>query len=466
VEGAISTGFAWQRDAVRDEFGPIPAGPSTAIKARMRSIGEDIREMVKRRSDAHRHYEGKNDFFYPQRLLIALLISLFALALSGILTTYLSLQLAYFVDAVRYSYLSSSLSSVVAVDDGYASSLDAISVKKGGMELTALNLSTPDVTEDLRSASAAFYLHDSYGLPTIILPILHLLRYDGSTGAVDLSTALRFCGLLATGFAVLTILLNWVFTFRLYRARVMKVRQGKYFFDRRRVRLEDASAYPGRQLASCLFGYVLVFSSSYTISFLLWWETVRTVIWQEAGLYIAVALAASAVCYLLTRLAGFFLAPFNTVTNRKLFNLFEFIFLVINFGAGLGIGLLRLIQAFAKFVFGFSRVDLPTFPGQRQLERVDGGYASYLAMLCLDHEQNSPIVSVFMNQVVRELRLRRDEKNKAEAEKFSAPMEAALARAARLNTTRWQIIYTLLNNPRLQPLRKHSMFSHEVAEDE
>ncbi|XP_069480830.1 stimulated by retinoic acid gene 6 protein-like isoform X2 [Ambystoma mexicanum] len=136
------------------------------------------------------------------------------------------------------------------------------------------------------------------------------------------------------------------------------------------------------------------------------------------------------------------------INNRRAFQNFSYFFLFYSAMLGFGNCVLRLIINVFLGSWLFARIDRPLFP--RGYESIDMGYCTWVGMLRVDFYHTHPVAVAFCHLLIQE-----SEMNKTQAQTAESPppdvLEACQGKKFR---TKWWLMYTLQNNPRLIMDRK------------
>ena len=178
---------------------------------RGRAARNHVRTMLMGRAQYHIYKKREHkSFFYPQRLWMALGLSLWIQLLITL----------FFVNTVRW--FSTALAAAEAFDEKV-------------------------VVESQHHAAIDEATRFAPIFRTVMLLVWALLADEGRGKIVH--GVLTGVGTAVPILQSLVLLANWVHVFVLFRERIMKMRQGEYFFDRKLYREEYASLYIGYQVA-------------------------------------------------------------------------------------------------------------------------------------------------------------------------------------------------------------------------
>ena len=245
-----------------------------------------------------------------------------------------------------------------------------------------------------------------------VMLILWALLADGGRGAV-LHAALDGLGLALPLLLSLILILNWVHVFVIYRERIMKLRQGVYFFNRRIYQEEYASFFIGYQVAGMtLSGFffmaaglvialpltvflTIAFTSSSSVAYIVdsALRATPTLVWSIGSLLVTV------VFQMIVNLCVFFSGPRGNkwLRYRFWYALYEYNMIFSNTLVGIAVMILRYLLWLVTGMFCLGRTDLTLLPGPGQLEFADFSYRCYISFLRQDHRYNNPVCLVFFD---------------------------------------------------------------------
>ncbi|KAK0042846.1 stimulated by retinoic acid 6 protein [Biomphalaria pfeifferi] len=298
---------------------------------------------------------------------------------------------------------------------------------------------------------------------------------------------------------------------RNYRYHMLKLFQGDTKF------LADWKSSANSKLISSFncVGYVIVFSvSNFSVSFMvasfililvfgkLYYDIKTTQIgefFKNVFIAISFPLLGQIFTMMLSLLSRRYLLqrkvkvtdkelPLN-VDNRKLYEVLSYFYLYLSMTIGILSCLSRFILSAAFGFFSLGRLDKSIY--SRDLQKFDGAYGTYLAMLQVDNAHNNPSVRLFTHLLwsgVLVTRLRNSGGNDVEIANLiptlnhrSTPSYSVRRNASgsdffmfsdRVNCkskqarTRWFLAQTLINNPKLRrERRKGDHLSHANFEE-
>uniref|UniRef100_A0A2K6FWA8 Stimulated by retinoic acid gene 6 protein-like n=1 Tax=Propithecus coquereli TaxID=379532 RepID=A0A2K6FWA8_PROCO len=155
--------------------------------------------------------------------------------------------------------------------------------------------------------------------------------------------------------------------------------------------------------------------------------------------------------------AGFFLQPkLDTadkqkplaLDNRKAFHNFNYFLFFYNVLLGLGACLSRLLISCVLGTWLIARIDRTIM--QSGYEGADMGFSAWIGMLYVDHYHTNPVLVSFCHILITGHR----ERQLQQAIKYCYIDQSAGPRVSARSRTRWLLLQTLINNPRLVTLRK------------
>ncbi|XP_043916929.1 stimulated by retinoic acid gene 6 protein-like [Protopterus annectens] len=137
------------------------------------------------------------------------------------------------------------------------------------------------------------------------------------------------------------------------------------------------------------------------------------------------------------------------LNNRKAFHTFNYFFFFYNVILGIGACLFRLLCSFVLGTWLVARIDRTIM--QKGHESPDMGYATWVGMIFVDHYHTNPVLVCFCHIL---LKSHYERKLQIYPEYSFFPRSSGTSRVSPRARTRWLLLYTLLNNPKLILLRK------------
>ncbi|XP_012493712.1 PREDICTED: stimulated by retinoic acid gene 6 protein homolog [Propithecus coquereli] len=247
----------------------------------------------------------------------------------------------------------------------------------------------------------------------------------------------------------------------------------------RSIRLKDSSAggrdglkyvvaiarYSGWQIAYILWGYLVIHVVQSLCGMVIMYGLVLPIIHNQAlemlqglGIGILTISIVMGLMVLQVRIAaGFFLQPkLDTadkqkplaLDNRKAFHNFNYFLFFYNVLLGLGACLSRLLISCVLGTWLIARIDRTIM--QSGYEGADMGFSAWIGMLYVDHYHTNPVLVSFCHILITGHR----ERQLQQAIKYCYIDQSAGPRVSARSRTRWLLLQTLINNPRLVTLRK------------
>ncbi|XP_026568444.1 stimulated by retinoic acid gene 6 protein-like [Pseudonaja textilis] len=143
--------------------------------------------------------------------------------------------------------------------------------------------------------------------------------------------------------------------------------------------------------------------------------------------------------------------------NRRVFVNFSYFLFFHSVVVGLTSCLMRLFRSIIIGVWLVGRIDRPVMP--KGYEQCDAGYTVWIGMLFLDHYHTNPILVCFCQILCDKVK-----QKKLSGDSYSSVCKplVIVPRVSRKARTRWFLLYTLLNNPSVQKIRKLKPLSYSV----
>ncbi|KAK9407978.1 stimulated by retinoic acid 6 protein like [Crotalus adamanteus] len=145
--------------------------------------------------------------------------------------------------------------------------------------------------------------------------------------------------------------------------------------------------------------------------------------------------------------------------NRRVFINFSYFLFFHSVVVGLTSCLFRLVRSIVLGAWLVGRIDRPVMP--KGYEQCDAGFSVWIGMLFLDHYHTNPILVCFCQILCNKLK----QKNLSADSYSSVDHIYSLEIVPRVSSkarTRWLLLYTLLNNPSLQKIRKLKPLSYSM----
>ncbi|XP_010349101.2 stimulated by retinoic acid gene 6 protein-like [Saimiri boliviensis] len=147
------------------------------------------------------------------------------------------------------------------------------------------------------------------------------------------------------------------------------------------------------------------------------------------------------------------------LNNRKAFHNFNYFLFFYNVLLGLGACLSRLLISCLLGTWLIARIDRTIMPSG--YEGADMGFSAWIGMLYVDHYHTNPVLVSFCHILITDHR----ERKLQQTTKYWCLNQSAGPRVSARSRTRWLLLQTLINNPRLVMLRK-SKLGHSSQESQ
>nr|KAF6485356.1 hypothetical protein HJG63_010580 [Rousettus aegyptiacus] len=136
------------------------------------------------------------------------------------------------------------------------------------------------------------------------------------------------------------------------------------------------------------------------------------------------------------------------LNNRKVFHNFSYFLFFYNVLLGLSACLSRLLISCILGTWLIARIDRTIM--QSGYERADMGFRAWIGMLFVDHYHTNPVLVSFCHILITGHR----DRSLQRAITYKYLNQSAGHRISARSRTRWLLLQTLINNPRLVVLRK------------
>ncbi|XP_053512278.1 stimulated by retinoic acid gene 6 protein-like isoform X2 [Artibeus jamaicensis] len=223
--------------------------------------------------------------------------------------------------------------------------------------------------------------------------------------------------------------------------------------------------YSGWQIAYILWGYFIIHVVQSLLGMVITYGLVLPVIHDQGlemlhGLGIGILTVSIVLGLMIVQVqiaSSFFLQPRMAaadkqkplaLNNRRAFHNFNYFLFFYNVLLGLGACLSRLLISCILGTWLIARIDRTIM--QRGYERADMGFGAWVGMLYVDHCHTNPVLVSFCHILIAGHR----ERTLRPVIKYGHLNQSAGARLSPRARTRWLLLQTLINNPRLVMLRK------------
>ncbi|XP_028001789.2 stimulated by retinoic acid gene 6 protein-like [Eptesicus fuscus] len=223
--------------------------------------------------------------------------------------------------------------------------------------------------------------------------------------------------------------------------------------------------YSGWQIAYILWGYLIIHVVQSLCGMVIMYSLVLPIIHHQGlemlqGLGIGILTLSIVLGLMILQvwIAGsFFLQPKMgtadkqkplALNNRKVFHNFNYFLFFYNVLLGLGACLSRLLISCILGTWLIARIDRTIM--QNGYEGADMGFSAWVGMLYVDHYHTNPVLVSFCHILLTGLR----ERKLQQAISYGHLYQSAGPRTSARPRTRWRLLQTLINNPRLVMLRK------------
>lgn len=217
-------------------------------------------------------------------------------------------------------------------------------------------------------------------------------------------------GIAAIAIVAFVVPVLWLSIFRNWKARIMEMRRGRYFFDKRFVNPATASNFIGYQLwgfvASILFIVVLVLHPLFFIIGLLGhfpfiltdilWPRLRTVLLGLLSVEISIIVA--------RQIARHFLVRDGNVVQQRLFSTYDYAFSVLSIVGGAVALVVTVIVSLFFFVFSLARLDIKRFTVEGLSLLFEPAYSAMCSAIMVDHDNTNPVKVFALDVFCRRLR--------------------------------------------------------------
>ncbi|KAJ5079921.1 hypothetical protein M0811_14339 [Anaeramoeba ignava] len=374
----------------------------------LKKIIKKIKEKFAKEDNPHEQYETYYDFYYPQRLLTAFWLWVIMSAILVLLITQL-------VRSLRISLLWYRQEEIGKIQQSYCfdnkpvlSDYPSTSLSIGAALL--INSIDKQCNEDISALGSIWAEFIQQIPPNTISKVCNVFSVIMG---------------IASFLAFIIMCVQWRSIFKLYRKRIMILRQGKTPFDEyEETDVSKVTSFTNLQIWLGLIAYVLVWFLTFlvlliipAVIWLMLYFLNKTILLQFLLVIFIIILVVIfyqfVIIYLVQKLVKNFFIDDNTIINRTVFSIYDFIKFFISIFSSATDAAKRLIGASGVSVYySLFRLDL------------EGSMdSSYSAMMKIDHQTNNPILRVFMNYMMNYLIHLRKEIQKIHKNTFDATNE-------------------------------------------
>jgi len=326
-----------------------------------------------RRSDA---FVSSEDWIFPQRFIMAMLISLLYTIVSFMSTIYWVQSFQSFINIGK---------NYVTLGEAYL------------YNITRFVLGDTNVGAYIYNT----YLEDNMEkIFEFINNFLDAIKYR-----------FLWTGGVSAGLALLILVLIWVDIIGAYKRNLMAFRLGKMRnrFPAAHFHVGNASRYPGVQAGHCALGYLMVFFALWIALLIFSFRFVRKAIWAFCVDFFFWILGIHLILTVIrVTLINFLVTREFDIKYPRIFALWDFINSLAEVISGLSTTFLRLGVALGGIIMTFPRIHVPLL-GWEGLQGFDAGYASFISVVYADHMYNNPVGNVFLYLLLSKRRRKKEE---------------------------------------------------------
>uniref|UniRef100_A0A8C5KN71 STRA6-like n=1 Tax=Jaculus jaculus TaxID=51337 RepID=A0A8C5KN71_JACJA len=304
------------------------------------------------------------------------------------------------------------------------------------------------------------YMNETGTLTPVILQVKELISITKGVWVVTILPASLTC--ISYLFHVLAC----------YRKHMKRLRAGDKHFLPQKFRSPSSAQcvvaiarYSGWQIAYILWGYLIIHVVQSLCGVMIMYGLVLPIAHNKGlemlqglglgiltisivvGLMILQVWIASS-CFLQPKLGTADKQKPLALNNRKAFHNFNYFLFFYNVVLGLGACLSRLLISCLLGTWLIARIDRTIM--QSGYERADMGFSAWVGMLYVDHYHTNPVLLSFCHILIADHRERKQQKTI----KHWSSNQSSGPRISARSRTRWLLLQTLINNPKLVMLRK------------
>ncbi|KAJ6236588.1 hypothetical protein M0813_27330 [Anaeramoeba flamelloides] len=413
----------------------------------------------------HKPFELKGDFYYPQRILISIFLSVVIVIFCILLYFKLSVYLEDNILIKRQELFTyrTKLSSYIS----YYDVMSQISTTEFSESLNKLQSFIDKNVQTVKTPEIEL---------TATLKLVNFLtdiKHEDITSFFDVLTV---CIIFADIIGVAVLVYLWYSILKEYRKNIMLLRQGIYPF-KSRTNISDAGNYTNLQtwLSGIAFVVVSFFSCLLFICFA--YNHLREFLWYNFWPLLLLIFLSYLIKKIVQELSSRYLIENNQIKHFRIFVYKDFFWNFLNIIISFSLSIVRILFKLCLSLITIIRVDVPIVSGF--LSVIDAGYLSYVGLAMMDHDHNNPTHLYFSNLMKMIFKKKRHEEkvynfgkknekkylktikvNKVSQEKllkykkksYQDPQNLKLLLKKRLNA-KWFLLSTLANNPNLKKYR-------------
>ncbi|KAJ5079923.1 hypothetical protein M0811_14341 [Anaeramoeba ignava] len=354
----------------------------------LKKIIKKIKEKFAKEDNPHEQYETYYDFYYPQRLLTAFWLWVIMSAILVLLITQLFRSITLSILWYRQEEIGKIQQSNCFDNKPVLSDYPPTSLSAGA----ALLIKSIDkqCNEDISA------------LGNIWAEFIKKIPPDMISKVCNAFSVIMG---IASFLAFIIMCVQWRSIFKLYRKRIMILRQGKTPFEEyEETDVSEVTSFTNLQIWLGLIAYVLAWLVTFfvllvipaVIWLMLYFLTKAILLRILLVIFIIILVVIFyqfVIIYLVQKLVKTYFIDDNTIMNRTVFSIYDFIKFFISIFSSATDAAKRLIGASGVSVsYSLFRLDL------------EGSMdSSYSAMMKIDHQTNNPILRVFMNYMMNYL---------------------------------------------------------------
>lgn len=363
--------------------------------------------------------DSPDAFFFPTRVLAALLVSLAANAVIGLTSIAIFLRIRNAVENLDAQTLRTVFTAISSIEELFQS-------------LTQSTLFTHEVAWGYEQAEM---VHNEF------VTAANAIFAAFVTGVI--------VGLVA-------YIVSWAILMLDLRGQIIAARYGRFNFNKDKVFLADASNYFGIQISNAMITYCLVVLAVTGACTPIYWPLIRDVLislWP-----ILISLLIPVVINLIFKKGfGYCITtnkkPYDHIKHRRWYHWYDLIQLFLQLYTGIMTAIVRFIMVVVIGLVSIPRLDRSPMPAW--LERyllLDNGSKSYQGVILQQHTFNNPVghcAAWAFNELVKDAAARRKMHGTADSPDARGRTRAGLIRMR----ARFSLWLTLHNNPAIRHFR-------------
>ncbi|KAJ3446961.1 hypothetical protein M0812_07957 [Anaeramoeba flamelloides] len=363
-----------------------------------KSIKKKIISMVKKlkkkkKNNPHKQFELKSDFYYPQRILLSIFLSV--IIVSFCILIFLKLiDWLYIYSLTKRQVLLTYQSKLAS----YVSYYDLINQISSSEYSSSLNKLLSLIEKNVKVVNSSQIQLDT------ILKFVNFLSQINAKYIDNFFSAVVMCSNLATAVGILVIIVLWHSILGEYKKNIMLLRQGKYPFELK-TNISNAVNYTSLQSWLTGIAYLVTYFVFFLVFLCFGFSFLRSFLWAKLWPLLLTIIISFISKKIVQTIMKKYMIQFNKVRSFRAFTLFDFFWTFTNLVASFSMAVIRIFVRIILSLITILRVDIPIFGGF--LSAIDSGHGAYVGVAMMDHDHNNPTHLIFSDLVINDYKAKR-----------------------------------------------------------